>query len=254
MSDEALVRGPGVLRQLTSARVSLATAGSAIATAEVLAFQLAHAQARDAVHAGLHAASFIRRLQDELHIAALPLHSNAKTRAAYLRQPGLGRTLAAESATMLRRGEYDLAIIVADGLSAFAVERNAIPLLASLLPLLASWRLAPLTVVEQARVAISDSIGEALGAQCSLILIGERPGLSAADSLGAYLTWNPRAGNTDAARNCISNIRTAGLEPKAAAARLAWYLQQARAIGSSGTLLKEGSKQAQLAESTEPEA
>jgi ethanolamine ammonia-lyase small subunit len=241
------------LRDFTSARVSLPTTGHSIATTEVLNFQLAHAQARDAVHALFHLPSFAQRLHDELpiltegSIPVLQLQTNAADRATYLRQPILGRTLHPDSLANLQPSTpnhgSDLAIVVADGLSALAVERNAIPLLAHLLPqlLVAGWTVAPLAVVQQARVAIGDPIGFYLGASLSLVLIGERPGLSSPDSLGAYLTWHPHQDRTDADRNCLSNIRDGGLSPEFAAARLLWYLQAARIRQISGTALKEGS-------------
>jgi ethanolamine ammonia-lyase small subunit len=235
------------LRDYTPARVSLPTTGHSIVTAELLAFQLAHAQARDAVHASLHLPSFTQRLHAELpilddsNIPILQLQTNAPDRAAYLRHPNLGRTLHPESAALLHSAPCDLAIVIADGLSALAIERNAIPLLSHLLPQLiaANWTLAPLALVQQARVAVADPIGAALGAALSLILIGERPGLSSPDSLGAYLTWHPHPDRTDGDRNCLSNIREAGLSPKLAAARLLWYLQTARANQLTGTALKE---------------
>src|SRR5580693_7606921 len=236
MSD--LVPTPRLrLRDFTPARVSLPMTGQSIATSEVLSFQLAHAQARDAVHARLHLPSFAQRLHTELPILAeasipvLQLRTNAPDRAVYLRQPILGRTLAPDSVAQLQPTSSDLAVIIADGLSALAVERNAIPLLANLLPQLfaAGWTIAPFTLVEQGRVAIGDPIGFHLGARLSLVLIGERPGLSSPDSLGAYLTWNPQPERTDADRNCISNIRESGLAPEAAAARIFWYLMTARA-------------------------
>src|SRR5882757_2966416 len=237
------------LRDLTPARVSLPTTGHSIATSEVLNFQLAHAQARDAVHALLHSPAFAQRLQTELPILAegsipvLQLRTNAPDRATYLRQPILGRTLHPDSAVQLQPGPSDLAIVIADGLSALAVERNAIPLLAHLLPQLlgAGWTIAPLSLVQQGRVAIGDPIGFRLGARLSLVLIGERPGLSSPDSLGAYLTWHPHPDRTDADRNCLSNIREDGLSPEFAAGRLFWYLQVARARQITGTSLKEGS-------------
>jgi ethanolamine ammonia-lyase small subunit len=215
----------------------------------VLNFQLAHAQARDAVHALLHLSSFAQRLRTELPILAeasipvLQLKTNAPDRAAYLRQPILGRTLHPDSVVQLQPVSSDLAIIIADGLSALAVERNAIPLLAGLLPQLlgAGWTIAPLALVQQGRVAVGDPIGFHLGASLSLVLIGERPGLSSPDSLGAYLTWHPRPERTDADRNCLSNIRDGGLSPESASARLLWYLQAARARQITGTSLKEGS-------------
>jgi ethanolamine ammonia-lyase small subunit len=248
MSD--LIPTPRIsLRDFTPARVSLPTTGHSIATAEVLNFQLAHAQARDAVHAELRLPAFARRLEDELptlteaSIRVLQLQTNAHDRAAYLRQPLLGRTLRPDSAAQLRSGSSDLAIIIADGLSAPAVERNAIPLLAHLLPqlLVAGWTIAAIALVQQGRVAIGDAIGFHLGASLSLVLIGERPGLSSPDSLGAYLTWHPHPSRTDADRNCVSNIRDGGLSPRSAAARLLWYLNAARARQITGTSLKEGS-------------
>ena len=242
------------LRDLTPARVSLASSGDAIATDEVLRFQLAHAQARDAVHAELHLPSFAQRLVAELpilersHIQILQLRSNAPDRATYLRHPNLGRTLHPDSVGLLRPNSCDLAITIADGLSALAVERNAIPVLAHLLPQLLAdgWSLAPLTLVQQGRVAIGDAIGFRLASQCSLILIGERPGLSSPDSMGAYLTWSPHTDRTDADRNCLSNIRSGGLSPETAADRLFRYLQLARASQRTGTSLKEDSSQLNL--------
>ena len=248
MSD--LISNPRLsLRDFTPARVSLPTIGHSIATTEVLNFQLAHAQARDAVHALFHLPTFANRLVNELPILAeasipvLQLQTNARDRATYLRQPILGRTLAPDSVAQLQSASYDLAIIIADGLSALAVERNAIPLLAHLLPqlLIAGWTIAPLTLVRQGRVAVGDPIGFHLGASLSLVLIGERPGLSSPDSLGAYLTWHPHPSRTDADRNCLSNIRYGGLAPESAGARLLWYLHAARARQITGTSLKEGS-------------
>jgi ethanolamine ammonia-lyase small subunit len=154
----------------------------------------------------------------------------------------MGRCLDEESPTELKSISCDLAISIADGLSALAVERNAIPLLAGLLPRLAEegWTLGPITVVQQGRVGVSDAIGERLGASCSLMLIGERPGLSAADSMGAYLTWEPRADRTDADRNCLSNIRDGGLNVETAAERLMWLMKTARTMKLTGVGLKEG--------------
>jgi ethanolamine ammonia-lyase small subunit len=236
------------LRDFTSARVSLPTAGNSIATTEVLSFQLAHAQARDAVHASLDLPAFARRLRGELTVleeASIPvvqLQSNAPDREAYLRRPDLGRTLHVDSVAKLHRANWDLAITIADGLSALAVERNAILLLVHLLPqlLAANWSIAPIILVQQGRVAIGDPIGFHLGARLSLVLIGERPGLSSPDSLGAYLTWNPHPERTDADRNCLSNIRDGGLSPQSASNRLFWYLQTARERQITGTSLKEG--------------
>jgi len=236
------------LRGFTPARVSLATAGDSVATSEVLDFQLAHARARDAVHARLDLPAFAGRLRNELPAlngASLPvieLQTNARDRASYLRRPDLGRTLDRESIARLQASACDLAIVIADGLSALAVERHAIHVLAHLLPQLsaAGWAICPLALVEQGRVAIGDPIGFLLRAKLSLVLIGERPGLSSPDSLGAYLTWQPHPDRCDADRNCVSNIRESGLVPEAAAARIFWYLQIARARQLTGISLKEG--------------
>jgi len=202
MTDIYARRPTHNLRSLTAARVSLPMSGHTIATSDVLELHLAHAQARDAVHTVFDAEAFTRRLSEELPVLqeqgveVLTVHSCAVDRANYLVDPQRGRSLDAESAAALKPAPCDLAISIADGLSALAVEKNAIPLLAVLLPRLAEadWALGPVTVVQQGRVGICDAIGENLGARCSLILIGERPGLSAADSMGAYLTWEPRAG------------------------------------------------------------
>jgi len=241
-------RTPASLRELTPARVALATIGHSIATDEVLVFQLAHAKARDAVHATLNATHISRQLSVELarvgveSIPVIEMRSNAPDRTTYLRRPDLGRTLHPDSVAKLTSGSFDLAIVVADGLSPLAVEHHAIPLITSLLPLLKTdkWSIAPITVVLQGRVAIGDPIGAALRARCSLVLIGERPGLSSPDSLGAYLTWAPQPGRTDAQRNCLSNIRSGGLVAEVAAARLHWLLRAARAKQLSGVALKEG--------------
>jgi ethanolamine ammonia-lyase small subunit len=169
------------------------------------------------------------------------LHSAAPDRITYLQRPDLGRRLDCASRAILARiaGEGELALIVADGLSALAVERHALPLIKELLPVLEDRQLAPVCVVEQGRVAIGDEIGLALGAQISVVLIGERPGLSAPDSLGAYITWAPRPGRTDADRNCISNIRADGLSYRQAAQQLNYYLVESRRRQLSGVQLKE---------------
>ena len=248
MTDIYARRPTHNLRSLTAARVSLPMSGHTIATSDVLELHLAHAQARDAVHTVFDAEAFTRRLSEELPVLqeqgveVLTVHSCAVDRANYLVDPQRGRSLDAESAAALKPAPCDLAISIADGLSALAVEKNAIPLLAVLLPRLAEaeWTLGPVTVVQQGRVGICDAIGEKLGARCSLMLIGERPGLSAADSMGAYLTWEPRAGRTDADRNCLSNIRSGGLSMEEAAERLMELMKTARAIKLTGVALKEG--------------
>jgi ethanolamine ammonia-lyase small subunit len=227
------------LRSLTMARIGLERTGVSLATADHLDFQRAHAMARDAVHARMDASTLAAALAAIAGAPVLRLHSAAVDRNTYLQRPDLGRQLDEASCAQLVRGDYDLALVVADGLSALAVERHAAPLVAELLPELEGWRLAPLALVEQGRVAIADAIGETLGARLSVILIGERPGLSAADSLGAYITWDPRPGRTDAERNCISNIRTEGLGYRQAAAQLAYYLSEARRRKLTGVPLKD---------------
>jgi ethanolamine ammonia-lyase small subunit len=240
MTDLAHTRLPG-LRALTPARVALPTVGNSIATREVLAFQAAHALARDAVHAPLDMAEMERRLQTQLALPAgtVQLRSNAGDRATYLRAPHLGRTLDEESAAKLAGETYDLVIVIADGLSSKAVERNALPVLQHLVPALLAqgWTLAPIALVQQGRVAIGDPIGQRLHARCSLVLIGERPGLSCATSLGAYITWQPRLECTDANRVCLSNIHEMGLQPQEAAAQLLELLQTARVAGRTGAAL-----------------
>jgi ethanolamine ammonia-lyase small subunit len=216
------------LRELTFARIALGRAGHSLPTREVLAFQLAHARARDAVH---------RTLEPGAFPTAIRLHSAARDRAEYVRRPDLGRKLDVASAARIEHGDWDAVIVIADGLSATAVHRHARAVIDALLPLLEGWRIAPLCVAEQARVAIADEIGERIGAALSVILIGERPGLSSPDSLGAYLTWSPRVGRTDAERNCVSNIRPEGLDPKLAAQRIAMLMRAARERRLTGVAL-----------------
>lgn len=210
------------LRELTSARIALGRAGHSLPTGELLAFQLAHAKARDAVHHPLDPHSF-----SILH--PILLKSAAGDRAAYLRNPGLGRRLDPDSAARLTHGDWDAVLILADGLSATAVHHHALPLVEALRAELSEgWSFAPVCIVEQGRVAIGDEIGERIGAAMAVVIIGERPGLSSPDSLGVYLTWGPRVGRTDAERNCVSNIRTEGLAPELAALRVAALMRAAR--------------------------
>jgi ethanolamine ammonia-lyase small subunit len=219
------------LRELTAARIALGRCGHSLPTRELLAFQLAHARARDAVHRPLDVASLAIRPAHALHSAALD-------RATYLRRPDFGRRLAAESAQRLTGGDWDAVFVVADGLSATGVHRYAAAVLDELRPQLAGWKIAPVCIVEQGRVAIGDEIGERMGARLVVVLIGERPGLSACDSLGAYLTWTPRIGRTDAERNCVSNIRDGGLEPTLASRRIAQLVRAAREQELTGVNLR----------------
>lgn len=243
------------LRAFTDARIALGRAGVSLPTERLLAFQLAHAQARDAVHEPLDVAALsgaLGAIESPLLVdTPLTLHSRAADRTMYLQRPDLGRQLNDESRERLWEAAdrcdaaCDLAIVVADGLSSRAVAGHAVTFVAALAEALFAdahdWRLAPLCVVEQGRVAIADAIGAALGAQAVLMVIGERPGLSSPDSLGLYLTRAPSADTTDADRNCISNIRPAGLAPAAAARRLLYLLTEARRLGLTGIGLKDRS-------------
>jgi len=229
------------LRRFTPARVALGRAGNGLPTAAHLEFQAAHAAARDAVHASLDAAA----LRNELNGAGLPnitAHSQARDRRTYLLRPDLGRCLQDRSVIPSMPGA--MLFVVCDGLSAIATQRHAVPLLQLAVPVLAD--VAPVIIVEQGRVAIGDDIGEAMGAVAVAVLIGERPGLSATDSLGVYLTWHPRRGRTDAERNCISNIRPEGLPPHAAATKLLWLIGEMRRLRLTGIGLKDEQPVAQV--------
>jgi ethanolamine ammonia-lyase small subunit len=273
------------LRAHTAARLALGRSGTSLPTEEVLRFGLAHAQARDAVHRPLDVAALESQLQAQ-GLRTLQVASAAADRTTFLLRPDLGRRLAETSRTLLdeagaagaglneagtdaagteaaapahpERAEAgraadsetlgpDLVLVVADGLSAPAIARNAVPMLAAIerqAP--AGWRVGPVVIATQARVALGDEIGQALGAGLVAMLIGERPGLSSPDSLGIYLTWRPRVGRSDAERNCISNIRPEGLGYDAAAHRFWWLCREARHLRLTGVRLKDGSDQAIL--------
>jgi ethanolamine ammonia-lyase small subunit len=205
------------LRRATAARIALGRTGDSLPTRRVLEFALAHALAQDAVHESLDAEALARELAA---FAPVLVRSRAETRQEYLQRPDLGRVLSEDSRRALRRGAYDLCIVAADGLSARAASNHAPDLVRRLRPYLRDLKLSPLVIAAQSRVALGDEIAAALGATLVLMLIGERPGLSSAASLGAYMTYAPRPGVTrDAERNCVSNIRPDGL-PIADAARL----------------------------------
>ena len=232
------------LRLHTAARIALGRTGGSLPTREQLAFAADHALARDAVHAAFDADGFAAEMS-RLHADPLVLSSAARDGATYLRRPDLGRKLSEESAGRLSALDVivapDLVVIVSDGLSALAAQRQAAPLLGALLPRLRAmgFVLAPLCVVRRARVALMDEVGALFRARLALMLLGERPGLGTSDSLGAYLVFGPRAGRTNADRNCVSNIRSAGLPPAAAAEKLFALLTAARAQRLSGVGLKE---------------
>lgn len=242
----AIRPSPRQLRNFTPARVGIGITGVSQSTRDSLDFQRCHALARDAVNARLNVAGLAAALQATIPApaeAVLRLHSAAPDRTTYLRRPDLGRTLDQGSLGLFAShapAHCDVAIIIADGLSAMGVERHALPLIEQLLPLLAGWAIGPFCIVEQGRVAIGDAIGEALGAAISAVLIGERPGLSSSDSLSAYITWNPRPGRTDAERVCISNIRAEGLGYSRAAGQLHATLNEARRLRLTGVALRSG--------------
>ncbi len=233
------------LRSTTPARIAMGRAGGSLPTHEWLHFKAAHAAARDAVHNEFHA----EQLADELatlRLESVIVDSAATDRLKFLQRPDLGRRLNELSQKKLKllasnQTACELAIIVSDGLSALAVHRQVPSLLSKLVPPLLDdgWSLAPIVLARYGRVGLQDSIGELLGAQLALTLIGERPGLGSPDSLGAYLVYAPKPGNTDANRNCVSNIRPEGLSWDAAAETIRYLLTAARRKRLSGVQLKD---------------
>lgn len=248
-----------VLREYTAARIALGRAGISVPTRHLLDFQLAHAQAQDAVHLPLD----VHKLIADIELPFVMVHSQVTDRSHYLQRPDLGRCLNRESVALLsahtaiQSEPYDLAIVIIDGLSSFAIQKNAAPLLQKLTQRLSvqalsktsvtneklkGVRLAPIVIVEQGRVAIGDEVGELLNAKSVLVFIGERPGLSSPDSLGMYLTWAPKVGLTDESRNCISNIRPEGLGYADAVNKAFYLLSEAHQRQLTGVNLKERSQ------------
>jgi ethanolamine ammonia-lyase small subunit len=233
------------LRELTPARVGLGRSGASLPTEALLGFTLDHARARDAVHAAFDLEALIAGLND-LGLRPLQVSSQARDRRDYLRRPDLGRMLDPESRRALesnRNVSGQLVLLIGDGLSPTAVNVHAVELVRHLRPQLAAGRIdvGATVIASGARVALGDEIGALLNARMVLMLIGERPGLSAPDSLGAYLTFAPRVGRTDAERNCISNIHRAGLTYEEAAFRIAWLVREGLAREVTGVALKDGS-------------
>lgn len=233
------------LRQYTPARIALGHAGTSLPTKPHLEFELAHARARDAVHHPLDIPALEEKLRSCGH-DPVPLRSRADSRPVYLQRPDKGRRLKEDSVKTLKslpkpKTPYDVVFVICDGLSALAIEENVIKFLDAMLPSLADdqWHIAPLCVVKEARVAIGDEIGEILAAKMAVVLIGERPGLSSPDSMGIYMTLNPRTGLTDESRNCISNVRPAGLSYEHASYKLNYLMTEARRRGLSGVKLKD---------------
>jgi ethanolamine ammonia-lyase small subunit len=235
------------LRAVTPARIGLARAGAATTTRETLVFQAAHARARDAVEASFDADGLAAAVEAR-GLKPLRLKSRADDLTAYLARPDLGRAL--DDASRARLGAepkgFDLVIVLADGLSARATTTHAPPLIDAALPALVSegWRVGPAAIVERGRVAIGDEIGVGLDVALVAVLIGERPGLTAPDSLGVYLTWAPRPGRSDAERNCLSNVRPEGLPYAEAARRLVLLCREARRLKLTGVGLKDESEAA----------
>jgi Ethanolamine ammonia-lyase, small subunit len=229
------------LSRWTSARIALGRAGASMPTQANLDFQRDHALARDAIYAALDVDGLEAQLR-QLGLGMVRVQSLARDRREYLSRPDLGRSVAREFIDALHRekpAKNLLTIVVADGLSSKAAERNAAALIDYLRVGLEDWSLDEIVVATQARVALGDAIGELRGAEAVLVLIGERPGLTSPDSLGAYLTYEPRVGRTDADRNCISNIRPAGLSVEIAASRLKHLLRGARVLKKTGIALKD---------------
>ena len=242
-----------LLRDYTDARIGLGRTGVSIPTSHSLAFQLAHAQAQDAVNLPLD----IEHVYDQINnnnlnpenFLPILLHSQATSRTIYLQRPDLGRRLNSDSIEKLEKinldknEPFDLSIVIVDGLSSLAIKENAVNYIEKLLSTLTNdsqkWEIAPLVIVQQGRVAIGDEVSELLKAKISLVLIGERPGLSSPDSLGLYLTWNPKVGLTDASRNCISNVRSEGLSYEEAVKKTMYLLKESRRLELSGVNLKD---------------
>jgi ethanolamine ammonia-lyase small subunit len=233
------------LRNLTPARVGLGRAGASLPTEALLEFTLDHARARDAVHAAFDVSAVMQGLGD-LGLEAFEVTSRVRDRKEYLRRPDLGRMLDPVSQKLLRdraSGSRQLAVVIGDGLSPAAVNAHAIEVVRHLVPRLAADRIeiGHAVVASGARVALGDEIGAILGARMIVMLLGERPGLSASDSLGAYLTFAPQIGLTDEKRNCVSNIHRAGLGYDESAFRIAWLVREGFARGLSGVALKDES-------------
>jgi len=237
----------GKLKAFTNARIALGRTGIAAPLKEVLDFRLCHAHARDAVYSALKVDELEGSLQ-QFQIPVIIVNSNAKDRAVYLQRPDHGRKLNDASAKNLKNeSNYstDIAIVIADGLSATAINEHAVHVVKKLIPFLKQsvLTIAPIVIAKQARVAIADEIGSILNAKLSVILIGERPGLSSPDSMGAYITYQPSPGKTDESRNCVSNIRPEGLTYDAAAEKIAKLINASLQLKLSGILLKDDLQQ-----------
>ncbi len=245
-SDAIVVSNPwDKLRQHTPARIALGRSGTSLPTAPHLEFQLAHARARNAVHLELNVEPLKDALVGRGH-DVIVAHSAAESRPIYLQRPDKGRRLDAQSRAGLEirpasTEPADVVFVIGDGLSALAIEENAVAFIDVISKSLAAdgWKVGPTIIVQQARVAVGDEVGEVLGAKMVVVLIGERPGLSSPDSMGIYMTLNPHAGMTDESRNCISNVRPEGLSYELAAHKLLYLMTEAKTRGLSGVMLKD---------------
>jgi ethanolamine ammonia-lyase small subunit len=244
LQDKIVINDPWVsLRSYTDARIALGRTGVSIPLKENLQFRLAHAYARDAVYARLSMDNLLDGLQS-FQLPILQLQSQCANRSEYLQRPDWGRKLNEESKSIMQSisgDACDIAIVVADGLSAVAINQHLLPLLQLLIPLLNknNYSIAPISIVQQARVAIADEVGNLLKARLSIIFIGERPGLTSPNSMGAYITFNPQIGLTDERRNCISNIRPEGLQYEFAVEKITYLIRQAVNLQISGVTLKD---------------
>ena len=232
------------LKPHTAARIALGRTGVSLPTQEILDFGLAHAMARDAVHLPLDVSALCAEIA-EAGFETIAVESATNNRQTYLLRPDLGRRLSEQSAAALvaypQKG-FDLVILVGDGLSSMAIKNHALPMLQALSShIQGGWKVAPIIVASQARVALSDEVGSLLQAKLVLMLVGERPGLSSPDSLGMYLTYAPQPGKADSERNCISNVRPAGLQYEAAAYKAMWLAHEALRIQRTGVELKDES-------------
>ena len=232
------------LKPHTAARIALGRTGVSLPTQEILDFGLAHAMARDAVHLPLNVDALCAKLKQH-DFETITVESATNNRQTYLLRPDLGRRLSEQSAATLAAHpkDFDLAILVGDGLSSMAIKNHALPMLQALrshTP--ADWKVAPIIIASQARVALSDEVGSLLQAKLLLMLVGERPGLSSPDSLGMYLTFAPQIGKADSDRNCISNVRSEGLQYAVAGYKALWLAREALRIGRTGVALKDQSE------------
>jgi ethanolamine ammonia-lyase small subunit len=247
VSEIVIANNWDFLKEYTDARIALGRVGNSIPTAALLKFQLAHAMAKDAVYSALDITKLKIELSD-LGLNVIELHSKAQNREEYLKRPDLGRSLNSESFQVIHNylkalpaQNFDLSIVLVDGLSSQAIQTNAIPFLIEFVALAKNenWMLAPISIVSQGRVAIGDDVASALKAEIVVVMIGERPGLSSPDSMGIYLTYKPLTGFTDESRNCISNIRPKGLSYQEAAQALYYLVKAAKSLKLSGVNLKE---------------